>query len=115
MEKAQRLINHDYGLIKVASGGASALFFSFFLPLSPTLTFSLPSCSSQVLTLASVHHGHYLILLMALQGKEVPMTTSDLALCPYHLSFDENHPPVYYKFLQEGFIKLMIQFSLWNL
>lgn len=79
MERAQRLVNRDYGVIKVASGSISTVFL-FFLssPNSYSQLFSFPSCSSPVFSLASVHHGHYLILLMALEGREVPMTTSDL-------------------------------------
>ena len=79
MERAQRLVNHDYGVVKVASGGISTTFlFLLSSPISYSQLFSFPSCSCPVFSLASVHHGHYLILLMALEGKEVPMTASDL-------------------------------------
>lgn len=70
---------HDCEVIQVARGGSSTLFL-FFLssPVSCSQLFSFPSGLSPVLSLAAVHHGHYLILLMALEGKEVPMTTSHL-------------------------------------
>lgn len=81
MKRVQRLVNCDYGVIKVVSGGIKIppSFLSFF-PISYPHLFSLLFCSPgcMVLSLASVCHGHYLILLMTLKKKDVPMTTSDL-------------------------------------
>lgn len=78
MDRVQRLVNCDYGVIKVDSDGIKIfpLFLSFFSISYPHLfsrPFSSPDC--MVLSLASVCHGHYLILLMTLERKEVPMTT----------------------------------------
>lgn len=81
MDRVKGLVNCDHGVIKVASGGTSAppSFLSFF-PVTCFHLLSFPFCSSLdclVFSLASVYHGHYVILLMALEGKEVPMTTSN--------------------------------------
>lgn len=90
MERVQRLVNRDYRVIKVVSGGIKIppLFLSFF-PISYPhllfLSFCSPDC--MVLILASVCHGHYLILLMTLEKKEVPMTTSDLVPLSLPLKF----------------------------
>lgn len=54
-------------------------FILSFFPISYFHLFLFTFCSSPdhlVFSLASVHHGYYLILLMALEGKKIPMTIS---------------------------------------
>lgn len=77
---ALSLTNSNCGEIKLASSGTNTSFPPFSL-ISYSHTSSFLACTlpySMILSFASTHHDHYLILLMALEGKEVPMTTSDL-------------------------------------
>jgi hypothetical protein len=87
-ERVLNLVNSNCGKIKIASGGTNThILFSFFSCLIlPHISFpsgALPYI--RTLSCASMHHGHYLILLIALEGKEVPMTTSDLVLLSFPL------------------------------
>lgn len=77
------MLSHDYEVIKVAGGGANTTTFVFFFPISYSYLFSFPFYfSPECITFIfpSVHHDHYLTLLMALEGKEV--SYGNLRSCP---------------------------------